>query len=466
MLSLCLILSAAGIIFTAKVDFIKAPPEETTLEVFSDFTPENGSVDISLLGIKNTVTVEAEGEVNTSKIGVYELTYKTGFLFKTKKTVCKVKVVDTVPPKIKCNTLNLELAEGQNSLSPEDINLNYTATDNYDGDLTSKVTVSVKENHCILSVKDSSGNEATHEINIIPHDNEYPKLTLSGTLTYFLHIGAEYKEPGYSAEDNIDGDITSLVQVSNNIDKTKAGEYRVDYKVSDKAGNVIKLTRKVVVYGAADAESFKDIPSNGKAIYLTFDDGPGPYTEELLGYLNRYGVKATFFVTNQNSRYQNMIKRIDEKGHAIGVHTLTHKWSIYKSEENYYNDFNAMQAIIKKQTGKTTNIFRFPGGTNNTVSKKYKGIMTRLSTQMTEQGYYYFDWNVDCNDSRTSDVQRIISDTLQQISKKDCAVVLMHDIKHHTVKAVPAIIEECLREGYTFEVLTEDSPAIRFAPKN
>ena len=463
--SVALVCSAAAVMFS-KVNLSELPNSEITVEAFSEFTPPEGSAEISTLGIGRTVALKPHGEVKTDKLGTYILTYRAGFLLNVKKAELKVTVVDTTAPVIDCDTVNIELAENQTTITAEEIKLDYKATDNYDGDLTEKVKISVEDMVCRLTVSDSSGNETVKELNIIPNDDEYPTLLLSGTSTYFLHVGTDFKEPGFSAKDNRDGDLTKSVKVSNNINKDAAGEYRVDYTVSDAAGNVTKLSRKVVVYGAANADSFNDVPANGKVVYLTFDDGPGPYTEELLGYLDRYNVKATFFVTNQFPNYQHLLGTIDKKGHAIGVHTLTHKWSIYKSEENYYNDFNAMQNIIKQQTGKTTNIFRFPGGTNNTVSKNYKGIMTRLSTQMVEQGYYYFDWNADCNDSRTSDVQQIISDTLRQIKSKDTAVVLMHDIKKSTVKAIPAIIEECKKQGYAFMVLTESSPAIRFEPRN
>lgn len=188
--------------------------------------------------------------------------------------------------------------------------------------------------------------------------------------------------------------------------------------------------------------------------------------------MDKYNVKATFFVTNQFPKYQNLIKTAYDKGHKIAVHTCSHQIysknnNIYSSVDAYMKDFNAMQDIIFKQTGNTTNIFRFPGGTNNTISKgQCKGIMTALAKQMTDAGYFYFDWNVDSNDSTHRNTQSVISDTIGQISKKQNAVVLMHDIKNYSVEAVPAIIEYCLEKGYSFKVLDETSPAVRFKPVN
>ena len=204
-----------------------------------------------------------------------------------------------------------------------------------------------------------------------------------------------------------------------------------------------------------------------KVIYLTFDDGPGPYTEKLLRYLREYDVKATFFVTNQNPGYAYLLKTMADDGHAIGVHTLTHNWNIYSSEEKYMQDFNAMHKIIKDRTGIDTKIFRFPGGTNNTVSRSYsRGIMTRLANRMTAAGYYYFDWNVDCYDTSGYNSTQIANTTIAQIKNRNTSIVLMHDIKNSTVESVKRIIEFGLANGYAFEVLDENSPAIRFSPAN
>lgn len=206
---------------------------------------------------------------------------------------------------------------------------------------------------------------------------------------------------------------------------------------------------------------------NSKIVYLTFDDGPGQYTERLLGYLRKYDVKATFFVTNQFPSYIYNLKTMAADGHAIGVHTLTHSWNIYSGEYSYMKDFNAMHDIIKRETGIDTKIFRFPGGTNNTVSRSYcRGIMSTMAKKMVNNGYYYFDWNVDCCDTQGYSASQIANTTISQIKGKSQSIVLMHDIKKATVDAIPTIIEYCLNNGYVFDVLDENSPAIRFSPVN
>ena len=212
---------------------------------------------------------------------------------------------------------------------------------------------------------------------------------------------------------------------------------------------------------------FTETAKNAKTIYLTFDDGPGPYTARLLSYLKEYGVRATFFVTNQMPRYRYLLKDIVNDGHAIAVHTLTHQWSIYSGKTSYLNDFNAMHKIILDDTGVDTKIFRFPGGTNNTVSRSYsRGIMSAMAKHMTDSGYVYFDWNVDCGDTLGYSSSRIASYTIAQIKNRHSSVVLMHDIKSTTVEAVRAIIKYGLDNGYEFAVIDESTPRVQFRPVN
>lgn len=210
-----------------------------------------------------------------------------------------------------------------------------------------------------------------------------------------------------------------------------------------------------------------NINTQSKVIYLTFDDGPGPYTKKLLGYLRSYNVKATFFVTNQFPNYIYLLKEMAADGHAIGVHSLTHNWSIYSGTNSYLKDFNAMHDIIKKQTGIDTKIFRFPGGTNNTVSRSYsRGIMTTLNKTMADKGYLNFDWNVDCRDTQGYNSSQIANTTIGQIRNQKQSVVLMHDIKYSTVEAIPTIIRYAKNNGYTFKVIDETTPTVRFRPAN
>ena len=129
--------------------------------------------------------------------------------------------------------------------------------------------------------------------------------------------------------------MESKIEIQSNVNTQVAGEYHVIYKVKDELGNEASATRTIYVYQKNETV----IPS-GRVVYLTFDDGPGPYTERLLNVLKKYNAKATFFVTDQNlsKGYDNMIKRAYEEGHTIGLHTKSHDYSqIYTSKEAYFH---------------------------------------------------------------------------------------------------------------------------------
>ena len=201
-------------------------------------------------------------------------------------------------------------------------------------------------------------------------------------------------------------------------------------------------------------------PNAEKIVYLTFDDGPGKYTSQLLDVLDKYNVKATFFVVN--TRYTDLITREAEEGHTVAVHTYTHDYSkVYASEEAYFEDLDAMNEVIKEKTGSYSKLIRFPGGSSNSVSKNYSdGIMTRLTAEVIERGYQYFDWNVSAGDAggaKTAD--EVFNNVTAGIKKYKKSVVLQHDIKGFSVEAVERIIIWGLENGYTFMPLTIDSYA-------
>lgn len=195
-----------------------------------------------------------------------------------------------------------------------------------------------------------------------------------------------------------------------------------------------------------------------KKIYLTFDDGPTQYTQQLLEVLDKYEVKVTFFVTNQYSEYQDMIGEAYRQGHTIGLHSFSHDYNIYKCEESYYGDLELINEVVKEQTGEYATIVRFPGGSSNCVSWNYcTGIMSCLTEGMEEHGYVYCDWNVDSLDSHGYlNAEEIARTAISGIQKKEVSIVLMHDIEVYSIEAVEKIIVWGLENGYTFLPMSDD----------
>ena len=201
-------------------------------------------------------------------------------------------------------------------------------------------------------------------------------------------------------------------------------------------------------------------------IYLTFDDGPGDYTNELLDTLAQYHVKATFFVTGNGD--DALIEREYRDGHAVGLHTLSHNYAyIYSSVDNFFADLYAVQERVKNVTGQTSMLMRFPGGSSNTVSRRYKrGIMSELTRMVEERGFTYFDWNVLSGDAgETTDTGEVVWRVTSALKDGD-NVILQHDIKDFSVAAVGEIIKYGKENGYKFDKLSSSSFAAHHGVNN
>lgn len=205
----------------------------------------------------------------------------------------------------------------------------------------------------------------------------------------------------------------------------------------------------------------------GKAVYLTFDDGPSDRTLEILDILDRYQVKATFFVIYQNDEKSKRIyQEIVDRGHTIAVHSASHKYSkIYTSVDAFLKDFRIIYTQITTVTGVKPQIFRFPGGSINPYNVD---IYQQLVAEMLRRGFVYFDWNVSGGDSDPDITSEEIIETVENnVSKYDKSIVLLHDseTKYATVDALGSIIRDLQDSGYTFHKLDKSVPAVNFAYK-
>lgn len=207
-----------------------------------------------------------------------------------------------------------------------------------------------------------------------------------------------------------------------------------------------------------------------KKIYLTFDDGPSDNTENILNILAQNDVKATFFVTGHYPEKFGLIKKEYDAGHSVGMHTFTHDYSkIYTSVDAYKADLDRISNVIKDEIGFVPFLFRFPGGSSNGVSAKYcQGIMTQLTTELVNEGYQYFDWNISSGDAGGDDIpaQTLIDNSCQDGWTN--IVLLMHDTdaKKTTTEALPQIIKYYKDLGYEFCAIKRDSFAVHHKISN
>ncbi|HHD2751612.1 TPA: polysaccharide deacetylase family protein [Clostridium perfringens] len=209
--------------------------------------------------------------------------------------------------------------------------------------------------------------------------------------------------------------------------------------------------------GTVNATTLED---NNKKIFLTFDDGPGgKVTEDILNILKEKDVKATFFlIGEQVEQYPDLVKRMDDEGHSIGVHTFTHERSkIYRNNNSFIQENLKAQDAIEKVIGKKVFSLRFPFGSNNSAYKLTNSLVETLHSQ----GFRIYDWTVDSTDSLNPNLSPN-SIFKKCITNSDYVVLLMHcgSINKNSVKALPAVIDHFKASGYSFEVIDETTPEI------
>ena len=402
--------------------------------------------------------IDVVSNIDNGIIGEYEVNYYINLFGARVRKTRKVNIVDNISPSIKIDNDVIKVCPNKDVPDIE-----YEAIDEYDGDITSRVEKIVTDNNILLRVNDLSGNEDNVSIKINRVDDEKPVIKLRGNSVIFLTYGDIYKEPGYTANDNCDGDLTEKVLVNGSVSRN-VGTYEIKYEVTDGSGNKTTVKRRVIV-----GTKINDNGSINKGtIYLTFDDGPNKgTTNKILDILKSEGVKATFFVTGKGP--DSLIKRIYDEGHTVALHTDNHNYSyIYSSVDNYFADLNKVSDRVKRITGVESKIIRFPGGSSNTISRNYnKGIMSELTNIVLNQGYRYFDWNVDGMDASSARSSRdVYYNVTSNLSYNKANVVLLHDTKKITVGAVKDIIEFGKEEGYKFSKIDMNTYMVRHKVNN
>ena len=405
-------------------------------------------------GVELDIPVEISGTVHEEKLGKYALEYEARYLGLEAAKTRLVRVVDTV-----CPVITLVPDEPGLEAAPVYQEAGFSAWDNYDGDITSRVVRTEEEGRVSYSVVDSSGNPAFLQREIPVFDQYPPELTLLGPQELVLPLGMDFVDPGFIAYDKKDGDLTGFVSVEMDHPFVRyvADSYELTYRVTDSQGYEARASRRVTTVPSTRPAV---IYPKEKTIYLTFDDGPCPDTGRLLDLLKRYNVRATFFVVD--SGYPELLGRIVNEGHSIGIHSRSHVYAhIYSGLDAFFEEVFGMQQLIQDATGVETWLLRFPGGSSNTISRRNHGIMSELTQAVEDCGFSYFDWNVDSDDAgeaRTSGA--VFQNVVDGVQENTYSVVLQHDIHSYSVDAVERIILWGQSNGYQFLPLETDSPVM------
>lgn len=179
-------------------------------------------------------------------------------------------------------------------------------------------------------------------------------------------------------------------------------------------------------------------------VALTFDDGPGKYTETLLDILDEYNVKATFFmIGSQIDDYTEAVKRMSEEGHEVAGHTWSHRQLTKLKPEEMTDQIMTTRAKIYEVAGVDTMLVRPPYGSYNDKVKKVCGDL----------GVILVNWSVDTLDWKSRNADKVYDAIMQDV--ENGAIVLCHDLYDTTVEAVERVIPELLEQGYQFVTVSE-----------
>lgn len=456
-----------GVLSLAKGYFILTPPThiqlngrtEEHISAFAAYTDPGAR--LLRGGDPTDAAVTVEGKVNTDVPGDYTLTYQADFRGRSYTAKRLVHVEDREAPELTL-TGQAEVTVSRYDLFQDP---GAAARDRCDGDLTASIQVTDKASgdvHTLTyTVTDKAGNAATATRRVTVRDIVAPVITLSGQRELFVPLGGAYQEPGYTAQDDADGDLTASVTRAGTVNTASPGVYTLTYTVTDKAGNTATATRQVSVY---------ENSSGGSPVYLTFDDGPSDrVTPRVLDTLKEYNVHATFFIVNYGESGKALIRRMIDEGHTVAIHGYSHDYAaIYKSDEAFMQNIYRLRDRLRSDFGYEAAIIRFPGGSSNTVSAhSYVGLMSLLTRAVQDAGFQYFDWNVDSNDAGgAKKAQTVFANVTAGVSQNRVSVVLQHDIHDFSVDAVEDIIVWGLNNGYSFERLTENSPGVHHGVLN
>ena len=179
-------------------------------------------------------------------------------------------------------------------------------------------------------------------------------------------------------------------------------------------------------------------------VALTYDDGPGGRTPELLDALAAHDAKATFFVTGLPVReHPWVVRRTYAEGHEVANHTLDHPNLTELSAGGVRENLEATQALVHRETGYTMDLMRPPyGATDGTVAEV-----------TAELGLAQILWSVDTNDWRDRKAKVVRERALDGAS--DGAIILMHDIHPTTIDASIDVIRELDERGYSMVTVSQ-----------
>ena len=271
--------------------------------------------------------------------------------------------------------------------------------------------------------------------------------------------GLPFEDPGFTAYGRDGGDLSAEVTVTGEVVPWRPGDYTLTYTLADDGGVIDAVRRTVHVVPQKMKEAAR--PASG-TICLTYIDTPCECTEELLSLLKRDNVKATFFVSTYPESFLDLLTKIAEDGHEIGIYFPNMSW--YGGEdgvlEHSLSEIVKTQEIIFEKTGRYAKFIRFNGGTTNAgyLAACFPGDFPELMETMHEMGLLVFDWNLEVDVAEVT--AKISSNFTHPSDPYDYVVAMQQNFRRQSVLAVPEMIRWGKEKGYTFSLLEDTFPEV------
>ena len=238
----------------------------------------------------------------------------------------------------------------------------------------------------------------------------------------------------YNIEINKEVELKNKINELNNIDK-----------------NISKTKEEVFSLASKLEKKIINNETKYKIAYITFDDGPYYSTNNVLDILKKYNIKATFFTIglnkdicfdNNNYSCAETYKKIVENGHTIANHTHSHLIfnGLYNNSESFMNQVIKQEELIKDRTGVTTNILRFPGG-SNTAKSLCKNDIDKIMKSLQDRHYGWVDWTAQDGDGGYLPSYEVAWNNFTNSINENIEVILFHDYSNITISMLPRAIE-------------------------
>ncbi|WP_066314399.1 polysaccharide deacetylase family protein [Bacillus sp. FJAT-29814] len=198
---------------------------------------------------------------------------------------------------------------------------------------------------------------------------------------------------------------------------------------------------------------------SNKTVYLTFDDGPAPFSGDIIALLEQYNAKATFFMIDGNiRRYPDAVKLMVDSGQSVGLHSVSHqKNTFYASTNSVLGELDQNRNTLLEISGIESHLMRTPYGSAPYMKDEYKAAVTA-------NGYQMWDWNIDSKDWYYKD-ERYVNAVIEQMNAKanhsGPFVILLHERKE-TLAHLPKLLDYLKQQGFELKAIDSSMVPVQF----